>query len=107
MKKFAANPILLKAKPHAQPVYFHTKGYETGRYANNMRCSWILMGTTSRKRIVLTVQDSSIDDALFSQCDDYCSVHDGKFHFFILFYDQKKNVVQKFCPSLCSISVNT
>ncbi|KAL3981367.1 CUB domain family protein [Acanthocheilonema viteae] len=70
-------PIILQAKSNAQQVYFHTTGYETGRYANNMRCSWILMGSNSRKRIMLTVHDSDIDDALFSKCDDYCSIHDG------------------------------
>lgn len=36
------------------------------------------MGSSSRKRIMLTVHDSDIDDALFSECDDYCSIHDGK-----------------------------
>uniref|UniRef100_A0A915Q4J2 C-type lectin domain-containing protein n=1 Tax=Setaria digitata TaxID=48799 RepID=A0A915Q4J2_9BILA len=35
------------------------------------------MGSSNRKRIMLTVHDSSIDDALFSECDDYCSIHDG------------------------------
>ncbi|KAM3727157.1 Exoskeleton protein [Dirofilaria immitis] len=70
-------PIILQAKSNAQPVYFHTIGYEIGRYANNMRCSWVLMGSNSRKRIMLTVHDSNIDDALFSECDDYCSIHDG------------------------------
>ncbi|VDN82816.1 unnamed protein product [Brugia pahangi] len=64
-----AEPIILQAKSNAQQVYFHTIGYETGRYANNMRCSWILMGSSSRKRIMLTVHDSDIDDALFSECD--------------------------------------
>ncbi|CAG9539994.1 unnamed protein product [Cercopithifilaria johnstoni] len=64
-----AQPIVLQAKSGAQQVYFHTTGYETGRYANNMRCSWILMGSNSRKRIMLTVHDSDIDDALFSKCD--------------------------------------
>ncbi|VDK27234.1 unnamed protein product [Gongylonema pulchrum] len=59
----------MEAKPHAQPMYFHTKGYEIGQYASNMRCSWILTGTTVRKRIVLTIHDSSIDDALFSRCN--------------------------------------
>lgn len=74
----AAEPIALQARSNAQQVYFHTTGYETGRYANNMRCSWILMGSNSRKRIMLTVHDSDIDDALFSKCDDYCSIHDGR-----------------------------
>ncbi|OZC10753.1 CUB domain protein [Onchocerca flexuosa] len=72
-----AQPIILQAKSNTLPVYFHTIGYETGRYANNMRCSWMLMGSNSRKRIMLTVHDSNIDDALFSECDDYCSIHDG------------------------------
>lgn len=73
-----AEPIVLQVKSDAQQVYFHTTGYEIGRYANNMQCSWILMGSNSRKRIMLTIHDSHIDDALFSKCDDYCSVHDGK-----------------------------
>uniref|UniRef100_A0A8R1TVL6 C-type lectin domain-containing protein n=1 Tax=Onchocerca volvulus TaxID=6282 RepID=A0A8R1TVL6_ONCVO len=54
-----AEPIILQAKSNTPPVYFHTIGYETGRYANNMRCSWILAGSSSWKRIMLTVHDSS------------------------------------------------
>ncbi|VDK78509.1 unnamed protein product [Litomosoides sigmodontis] len=73
----SAEPIILHAKSDAQQVYFHTTGYEFGRYANNMQCSWVLMGSNSSKRIMLTIHDSHIDDALFSKCDDYCSVHDG------------------------------
>ncbi|VDN06859.1 unnamed protein product [Thelazia callipaeda] len=62
----SVEPVIIRAKSNAKPVYFHTLGYETGQYANNMHCSWILMGSNNRKRIVLTVHDSSIDDAFFA-----------------------------------------
>ncbi|VDO35059.1 unnamed protein product [Onchocerca flexuosa] len=100
-----AQPIILQAKSNTLPVYFHTIGYETGRYANNMRCSWMLMGSNSRKRIMLTVHDSNIDDALFSECDDYCSIHDGKsFLVRIVMFQKPKEKGKKACGLLkCSL----
>ncbi|VDM42285.1 unnamed protein product [Toxocara canis] len=69
-------PILLTAQE--QPRFFHTEGYENGQYPSNVDCNWILMAQSAHRRILLTVHDSHIDDALFSRCDDFCSVRDGK-----------------------------
>uniref|UniRef100_A0A158PPB5 CUB domain-containing protein n=1 Tax=Anisakis simplex TaxID=6269 RepID=A0A158PPB5_ANISI len=60
-----------------QPKFLYSQGYDSGQYPNSIDCNWILMARSANRRIVLTVHDSRIDDALFSRCDDFCSVRDG------------------------------
>lgn len=71
----SALPVLLRAQE--QPQSFYTKGYDKGQYPNDLNCSWILKARTPQQRIVLTIHDSKLDDALFTQCEDYLSVRDG------------------------------
>lgn len=55
-----------------------TPGYLRGQYRSGLDCHYIIKASSFNNKIQLFIHDSQMEDRLFTDCDDFMEIRDGK-----------------------------
>lgn len=71
------NPIRLVAS--STPQYIHSPyDVKSRMYLPKSDCKFLISSKSAKGRVQLTVISSDLEEPLFSRCNDFCSLRDGR-----------------------------
>lgn len=74
------NPIVFNAKN--TPQYIYSPYDNDDLYPENCDCQFVILASTLQHRIQITIIESEMEEPLFTECNDYCVIHNGKLFIF-------------------------
>lgn len=69
-------PLLVTAQD--QPISILSQNVTSPVYSPNMECHLVLSARNNRKRIHITIVESLLEEPIFTDCEDYVSIKDGR-----------------------------